>query len=63
LVLGTVLAVVLNAGIQFLLLLLSSSEGAFSSILGAIFPQGLATALVSVCVAVLFSHAGREEFP
>jgi len=63
LVLGTVLAVVLNAGIQFLLLLLSSSEGAFSSIFGAILPQGLATALVAVCVAVLFSQAGREELP
>ena len=61
LVLGTVLAIVLNAGIQFLLLLLFSSEGVFSSIFGAILPQGLATALVSACVAVLFLHAGREE--
>jgi rod shape-determining protein MreD len=64
LVLGTVLAIVLNASIQFLLLLLfSASDGAFSSIFGAILPQGLATALVSACVTVLFPHAGREEFP
>jgi rod shape-determining protein MreD len=64
LVLGTVLAIVINASIQFLLLLLfSSSDGAFSSIFGAILPQGLATALVSVCVVILFPRAGREEFP
>ncbi len=64
LVLGTVLAIVLNASIQFLLLLLfSSSDGAFSSIFGAILPQGLATALVSACVVILFPRAGREEFP
>lgn len=64
LVLGTVLAVVINGSIQFLLLLLfSSSDGAFSSILGAILPQGLSTALVSAGVVVLFPRAGREEFP
>jgi rod shape-determining protein MreD len=64
LVLGTVLAIVINASIQFLLLLLfSSSDGAFSSIFGAILPQGFATALVSVCVFILFPRAGREEFP
>jgi rod shape-determining protein MreD len=64
LVLGTLLAIVINASIQFLLLLLfSSSDGAFSSIFGAILPQGLATAFVSACVVVLFPRAGREEFP
>ena len=64
LVLGTGLAVVLNASIQFLLLLLfSSSDGAFSSIFGTVLPQVLATALVSVGAVILFPHAGREEFP
>lgn len=64
LVLGTLLAIVINASIQFLLLLLfSTSDGAFSSIFGAILPQGLATAIVSACVVVFFPRAGREEFP
>ncbi len=63
-VLGTFLAIVMNACIQFLLLLLfSSSDGAFSSIFGAILPQGLATALVAAAVFLLFPRVGREEFP
>ncbi|RQW89052.1 MAG: rod shape-determining protein MreD [Geobacter sp.] len=63
LVLGTALAIVINASIQFLLLLLfSSSDGAFASIFGSILPQGLATTLISACVVFLFSPAGREEF-
>jgi rod shape-determining protein MreD len=64
LVLGTMLAIVMNATIQFLLLLLfSTSDGAFSSIFGAILPQGFATALVAVCVVIFFPRAGREDFP
>lgn len=63
LVLGTALAIVINASIHFLLLLLfSSSDGAFASIFGAILPQGLATTLISACVVFLCPRAGREEF-
>lgn len=63
LVLGTVLAIVINACIQFLLLLVfSASDGAFSAIFGVLLPQALTTALVSV-FAVQFPRAGKEEFP
>jgi len=63
LVLGTVLAVVINACIQFLLLLVfSASDGAFSAIFMVILPQVLTTALVALFV-VQFPRAGKEEFP
>ena len=63
LVLGTVLAVFINASVQFLLLLVfSASDGAFFAIFGVIFPQALTTALVSVLIAQ-FPRAGKEEFP
>lgn len=63
LVLGTVLAVVMNACIQFLLLLVfSASDDTFFAIFGVILPQALTTALVSV-LAVQLPRAAKEEFP
>nr|HOP41128.1 rod shape-determining protein MreD [Geobacteraceae bacterium] len=62
-ILCTFLAVVLNACVQYLLLLVfSSSEGAFSSIFAAVFPQGLTTALVAASLFFLFPHAFSEEY-
>ena len=56
LVLGTVLAVVLNAGIQFLLLLLSSSEGAFSSIFrGDSSPRACNSSCFRMCCCAIFT--------
>jgi len=63
LVLGTLLAIIINACIQFLLLLVfSASDGAFFAIFGVILPQALTTALVSLFV-VQFPRSGKEEFP
>lgn len=62
-VLGTFLAVVLNACVQYLLLLVfSASEGTFAPIFGAVLPQGLTTSLVAASLFLLFPRAFSEEY-
>lgn len=61
-IVGTFLAVVINASIQYLLLLVfSASEGTFYSIFGAILPQGLTTSLVAASLLFLLPRAFSEE--
>lgn len=63
-VLGVFLATLLNAGIHLLLLLLfSSSGGAYSTILGSLLPQGLVNSVVSLLVFNLITLKRKEETP
>jgi rod shape-determining protein MreD len=63
-VLGAILATVIIAVVHLLLLLVFSvSEGAYASLIGAIFPQCLVNALASAVLFSVLPRAGKEESP
>jgi rod shape-determining protein MreD len=63
-VLGVFLATILNGGIHLLLLLLfSSSGGAYSTIFGSLLPQGVMNSLLSLVIFHFVPLKRKEESP